>query len=236
MPWNLPLHGLWRRAVGAADVVTVAGPDLAGLLGAHRRGLRPPDIVPMAADPGFVPMDRGQCRASLGLPAGVPLLGYFGGWEAGRGTATLLPAFARARTARPDLRLVVSGTPPADVRSAPGVLAIGRQPDAAMPQLVNSVDVAAVLTDDTRFGRGSHPAKLCEAMACRIPVVATGTGPVRWMLRGGPIQPVPVGDSEAFADAVVDALSADRSAYARVPDWADACDVLEAALASASGA
>ena len=35
MPWNLPLHWAWRRAVRSADLVTAAGPQLASRLQSH---------------------------------------------------------------------------------------------------------------------------------------------------------------------------------------------------------
>ncbi|MFI5071575.1 MAG: glycosyltransferase, partial [Terriglobales bacterium] len=36
MPWNLPLHALWRRSIHAADLVTAAGPQLAQKMQLHR--------------------------------------------------------------------------------------------------------------------------------------------------------------------------------------------------------
>jgi len=182
MPWNLPLHWLWRRAIGRADLVTSAGPQLAQRLQSHRRNGHPVEVLPMAADPEFRPMDKEICRNSLDLSPQAPLIGYVGSWAKNRGTDMLIDAFRRARAKRPELQLILSGRPPQNVLEEPGVVGTGYIPDAQLPTLINSLDVACIITADTSFGRYSYPAKLCEAMACGVPLVATATEPVRWMV------------------------------------------------------
>lgn len=219
MPWNLPLHWLWRRALRTADVVTAAGPQLAAKLDRHRAGRNATKVLPMAADPAFRPMAREQCRQRLQLPADAPLLGYFGGWGEVRGSQLLLDAFDRVRSIRPEVRLVLSGTPPAEVAGHPGVIALGYLPDEDIPVALNAVDVACIVSADTPFGRGSYPSKLCEAMACSVPVVASATGPIGWMLARYPDRVVPVGDAPAFAAKLAASLDLGRIDYGLLPDW-----------------
>lgn len=184
VPANLPLHWLWRRAVRAADLVTAAGPQLAQKLGHSRRNRSDVHVLPMCADPNFLSMDRRECRQQLGLPADVPLFGYSGGWTKSRGSNLILNAFAMVRQQLPDSRLVLTGKPPAHAVSSPAVINLGYVDDALMPSVTNAVEVCCVILADTSFGRFSYPAKLCEAMACGIPVVASGTQAVTWMLDG----------------------------------------------------
>jgi glycosyltransferase involved in cell wall biosynthesis len=219
MRWNFPLHWKWRRSVRAADLVTAAGPQLAELLQTHRRGGRKVELLPMAADPGFVPMDRMACRRSLALPQAAPLIGYSGGWAGNRGTHVLLDSFQRVRAAQPDAHLVLSGRPPTDVCAAPGVIALGYLDDAQLPVLLNALDVACVITADTLFGRYSYPAKLCEAMACGVPVVATATGPVRWMLDSDGRCLAAVGNAVDVAAKILSSLDAGRIDYGQLPSW-----------------
>jgi glycosyltransferase involved in cell wall biosynthesis len=219
MRWNLPLHWKWRRSLRAADLVTAAGPQLAELLQAHRRGGRKVELLPMAADPGFVRMDRMACRRSLGLPDAAPLIGYSGGWAGNRGTHVLVDSFQRVRAVQPDARLVLSGRPPAEVCAAPGVIALGYLDDAQLPVLLNALDVACVITADTLFGRYSYPAKLCEAMACGVPVVATATGPVRWMLDDDARFLAAVGNADDIAAKILSNLNAGRVDYGPLPSW-----------------
>jgi glycosyltransferase involved in cell wall biosynthesis len=182
MPANLPLHWLWRRAVRAADLVTAAGPQLAQKLGHSRHNPTDVHVLPMCADPNFLQMDRRECRQRLGLPTDVPLFGYSGGWTKSRGSDLVLKAFAMVRRQLSDSRLVLTGKPPAHAVSSPAVISLGYVDDALMPSVTNAVDVSCVVLADTSFGRFSYPAKLCEAMACGIPVAASATEAVAWML------------------------------------------------------
>lgn len=231
MPWNLPLHWAWRRALRAADAVTAAGPQLAELLDRQRRGRAPAAIVPMAADPMFVPHDRREARTSLGLPLDAPLIGYSGGWASNRGTDVLLAAFRLVRERRPEARLVLTGKPPAHAVTEPGVHALGYVPDAQLPLVLSALDVACVITADTTFGRYSYPAKLCEAMACEVPVVATATEPVRWMLDNDARHLAQVGNARSIADRVLERLQdGGRTRYPNLPTWNDSARRFEAAL------
>ncbi len=219
MPWNLPLHWAWRRAIKAADLVTAAGPQLATRLQQHRQGGRSVEILSMAADPSFVAMDRALSRKSFGLPDTAPLIGYSGGWALKRGTHVLLDSFQRVLAIRPDARLILSGHPPADVRAAPGVVALGYLDDAQMPAMLSALNVACVITADTAFGRYSYPAKLCEAMACRVSVVATATEPIRWMLNDNTRFLVTVGNAEDIAAHILANLDAGQVDYGKLPSW-----------------
>lgn len=234
MPWNLPLHLAWRRSVAAADVVTAAGPQLALRLDTHRRGKSPTAIVPMAADPSFRPLDPNESRTQLGLPADAPLIGYMGGWARNRGTDVVLDAFRRLRGHRPDARLVLTGRPPPIALAEPGVIPLGYIDDAQIPVAMSALDVACIVTADSSFGRYSYPAKLCEAMACRVPVVATATKPVCWMLQDDARFLVPLADASALARRVAALLDGhDRIVYPELPSWNQSTIRFEAALTSA---
>ncbi|SFK67416.1 glycosyltransferase family 4 protein [Rhodanobacter glycinis] len=232
MPWNLPMHWLWRRAIRVADLVTSAGPQLAQRLQSHRRGGHDVEVLSMAADPEFVPRDKSQCRDLLNLPQHVPLIGYIGSWAHNRGTSMLLDAFRRARKVQPTLRMVLSGRPPDYALREQGVIASGYVSDDALPTLINALDIACVVTADTSFGRYSYPAKLCEAMACGVPVVATATDPVRWMLGNRPEHLVPIGDASMFSQRVLDLLAVPRAEYGPRTTWAMQAERLDYLLRS----
>lgn len=220
MPWNKPLHWRWRRAVQSAELATAAGPQLANLLKQYRGG-RSVSILPMAADPAFIPMGRDDCREKLGLPLNVPLIGYSGGWARNRGTHILKDVFLRVRTALPGANLVVTGRPPPEIGRMQGVIATGYLNDEFMPLLVNALDVACIITADTAFGRYSYPAKLYEALACQVPVVATATQPVRWILQDDQRHLARLGDADSIAEQIINNIARDRVGYGHQKSWGD---------------
>ena len=232
MPWNLPLHWGWRWAVGRARLVTAAGPQLAERLQSHRRGGAPVTTLPMAADPEFRPLAKDACRTSLGLDLDARYVGYVGSWSASRGSDMLINAFRLARSSRPDLRLLLSGNPPQDVLAEEGVVATGYLPDEAMPTLLNSLDVACIVTAETGFGRYSYPAKLCEAMACRVPVLATATAAVSWMLDANEDHLSPVGDAQEFSRRMLRLLDNPVATYPAATTWESIAAQMEAMLAA----
>jgi glycosyltransferase involved in cell wall biosynthesis len=235
MPWNFPLHHLWRRSIAAADVAVAAGPQLASLMQRHRRAASSPvGIVPMAADPGFVPMPKRTSREELGLPADAILVGYCGSWSSSRGTDVLIDAFRRVRAALPGVLLVLTGRPPAAVAAEPGVLATGYLKDGDLPKLINSLDLACIITANTAFGAYSYPAKLCEAIACEVPVVASATEPVRWMLGGDERGLAKPGNTQDLANRIIEALGRRGIARAQPPSWQDSAGQLESLLLRAS--
>lgn len=230
IPWAWPLHRAWRRAAARADLLTVAGPTLADLLG---KGRDPTTtlVLPMAADPiGFEPGDKCAARARLGLPQDVPLVAFGGGLHPSRDLPTLFRAVELARETRPQLRLVLSGRRFRGVEVPADAVWLGYLPDDAMPSLYQAVDVVAVMNTPGAFGDYSYPIKLYEAMACARPVVASRTGSTAWILRDHPQRLVPPGDPAALAHALVRALGETSVAYGALPTWRDDADALESAL------
>jgi glycosyltransferase involved in cell wall biosynthesis len=226
LPWAWPLHAWWRRALRNADLVTAAGPQLAARLAASgtRAAVR---VLPMAADPSFRPLDRGQCRRHLGLDPQARYIGVAGSLDGRRGAPVLLDALERLRRGGRDVTLLLSGRGAARFQGLPGVRTLGLLADADVPVFINSLDVACVIAADNAFGRYSYPAKLCEALACGVPVVASATDPVRWMLGGDARFLVPVGDADALAQRIAGNLALGRVTYPEGGGWTERAAALE---------
>ena len=217
MPWAWPLHALWRRSLAAADLVTVPGPQLAERLAAVRS--RRIEVVPMTADPGFGPMSREACRARLGLPQDRKLIGQIGAFNARRGMRTVLEALRLVRQRRPEVTLVLSGRDSLPLHAPPAIHALGYLADEDLPAAVNALDVASVSLADNRFCRSSYPAKLCEALACRVPVVASDLPPTRWMLGNSERALARVGDARHLAEQWLGRLEDDGAEESAPDDW-----------------
>jgi len=192
----------------ADAVVAISEAVRATLLAA---GVRPGDVhvVPSGIDPdevrraAAVPLDL---RAKLGLPRGAPIAANVAALEPAKDQRTLIRAARAARAGRPDLHWVIAGDGPerqalaAQVRQldlADRVHLIGyvAQADA----LLRECDV--VVMSSRAEGLGTV---VLHALALGKPVVATAGGglaeivPARWL--------VPVGDGDALARRVIEAL------------------------------
>lgn len=230
IPWAKPLHWLWRSALRRADLITAAGPGLAGFMAGTQDSERVA-VVPMAADPaGFVPRDRTACRELLQLPADQPLVGYCGSVHRSRGVEALFDAIPLVLAQRPEVGFIHSGRTWSDVPLPESITSLGFIDDEKVPVLLNSMDVLVVTNRATSFGSHSYPVKLYEAMSCQVPVVATRTLATEWILdkhRGCLVEP---GDAEALSVAILGALSQPGRKYQDVPTWESSCDIFERAL------
>ena len=225
MPWAWPLHRLWRRALRQADLRLAAGPQLAAHL-QRISGAAPALVVPMAADPAFQGVERAQARERMGLPEQQLLAGYLGSLARGRDVETLWAALATVQVALPNVRWLVSGRrslpTPANVEHR-GYLA-----DAEVPLLLSSLDLAVVTAAPGRFGLGSYPSKLYEAIACGIPMVCADLPNMRW-IAGARARYYQPGDDQSLAEALIAQLRSPLP-VAPLPDWSTSASLLERAL------
>ncbi len=230
IPWLKPLHWAWRRSLSKATLVTAAGPGLVEHLQRSRPG-KPTIVVPMAVDPtGFSYMDRAACREDLGLPLDKKLIGYCGGVFSNRGIGVLFDAFRQLAKARSDVALILSGRKDKRARLPTEARWLGYLPGAAVPKLLNSLDVLVVNNRLSKFGNHSHPVKLYEAMSCGTPVVVSETPATRWILKDHPELLVTPEDPRRLREKIENALALDRVDYGPQPDWRTNCEVLEHAL------
>lgn len=200
-PWAIPAHWLWHRALARCQLASAAGPQLLERMAAHAQSAHRV-VVPMAADPEFAPSSKLQARQALNLPTNARLFGYIGSLDAKRGGQILCEAWERVAKVDPTARLVLCGRKIDTERPLPGVLHLGYIPDGQMPAIQQALDSAIVLGSDTAFSRFSYPSKLCEALACGTPVVASATDPIRWMVQNTSVHLVPINDSAELADVL----------------------------------
>ena len=231
-PWAVPAHWLWRRALARCDLASAAGPQLLQKMTIHaQRAVAA--VVPMAADPEFSPSSKRLARQVLNLPKNALLFGYTGSLDTKRGGQLLLDAWRQVAKRDPAARLVLCGRNRISDPNLPGVIHLGYVDDEHMPAVQRSLDAAIVLGSNSAFSQFSYPSKLCEAIACGPPVVATATGPIQWMTSASSVQLVPIGDEGGLAEALTRITSApDQREAGQQPCWAESARALAQAMDS----
>ncbi|MFC1826329.1 glycosyltransferase family 4 protein [Thermodesulfobacteriota bacterium] len=230
IPWLKPLHYHWRSSLAKATLVTTAGPSLADLVGKSRPG-KPTEIIPMAADPIFQPMDKIDCRNRLGLPVRKKLIGYSGSTiDSSRGINFLFEAFESLKQEHPDSELVLSGRKGSGVALPPDANWLGYIPDADVPLLMNSLDVLVVMNQPSSFGNYSYPVKLYEAMQCEIPVVVSETLSTKWIMQNNQVLLVEPDYVGKLCKKIKATLRLQRVHYGNQMDWYKVGDKLEKLL------
>jgi len=185
-----------------------AGPVAAGKVTIVPNGVDLDRFAPRPPDPAL--------REALGLDPALPLVGFFGRLEHGKGVDVLLEAAARVHTKLPSAFLVVGEGPLGKrlaARAAGDGLPVrfaGRRDD--VPELMRLCAVVVLPSRREAFGR-----VLIEAMATGVPVVATSVGGIPEVCVDGVTGLlVPPDDPEALAVAIALTLTDQAATAARV--------------------
>jgi lipopolysaccharide/colanic/teichoic acid biosynthesis glycosyltransferase len=161
----------------------------------------------------------GTLRSKLGIPPGVPVVGFVGRLVKDKGIRQLVEAFQQLRGEYPELHLLLVGDfEPGDpvepevrryIESEAAIIRPGFVSDTSPYYLL--MDVLALPTY-----REGFPGAPLEAQASGVPVVTTtATGAVDSIIDGVTGLLVPVGDANALAESV-GKLLADQDLRARM--------------------
>lgn len=172
------------------------------------------DVIPSRCDVNYFHpgrwAERGQdFRARLGAGTDRPLVGFLGALNASKGLDVLLASAGRL-TAASGAIVAVAGAGPlaptvvsAAERAGGRIVALGRLTGNEVPIFLSAVDVLVVPSYDEGL-----PRALLEAMAMRVPVVASAVGGIPEAIEDGCSGVlVPPGNPHILADAVLHLLT-----------------------------
>ena len=171
----------------------------------------------------FSPSHAGAFRTRVGVADEAPVVGAVARLDPLKGLDVLLDAYAIARVTRPELQVVIVGSPVlgqdaygvdlrARVAATPGVQLFESRDD--VPDVMADLDVLAFPSVEPE----SYGLVLVEALASGTPVVASDHGgPPEIVARATPgtATVVPPGDADALGTALLDLLPAQTSAVRR---------------------
>jgi glycosyltransferase involved in cell wall biosynthesis len=167
---------------------------------------------------------RGSFRQEGGFSTETPLVGIIGRLVPIKNHELFLAAASRVSQARPEVRFAIVG----DGERRAALEALVEQLGLAdrvwfagwrndLPRIYADLDALVISSNNE-----GTPVSIIEAMAARVPVVATEVGGVPDLLRDGQLGTlVPPEDAEALAEAILATLSAPLQArLAEAQEWA----------------
>lgn len=213
----VPFEESWTRyaekLLHYADALIVSNPALAAKFGGVE--------VPHARDETrFDPARfiRTKARQRLGLRSWHRVVLFVGTPRPHKGLREVLAALKACRAR--NCRLVVVGTPPDDwfaeeLQRAGGkhLRMLPDQPFDALPELLAAADLVCLLQDPANeISKYQMPAKVVDASAMGIPILASRTPPLAPLIDAGVVEPV---DKDTLADRMAYWLGRPRRQMAR---------------------
>jgi teichuronic acid biosynthesis glycosyltransferase TuaC len=222
------IRQLYRSVLRKCDGVTCVSRPLARLVMSY--GRKGPLCVIENAVPKdlFRPLDKRACRADLGIPQNIRIIGSAGALYKNRGIPALMRAFALLRKRFPDLQLALAGPRDIEIPRNGGIWDLGILPYQRVPLFFNALDVGVVCNLDNDFSRYCFPQKAREIMACNIPLVAAKIGSMAELFADRPAWLFKAGDPADLSRAIKNRLSDQSTGYQDVPAWSDLADNLQA--------
>jgi glycosyltransferase involved in cell wall biosynthesis len=154
---------------------------------------------------------RGSFRREGGFSTETPLVGIIGRLVPIKNHELFLAAAGRISQARPEVRFAIVG----DGERRAALEALVEESGLAdrvwfagwrddLPRIYADLDILVISSNNE-----GTPVSIIEAMAARVPVIATAVGGVPDLLRGGQLGTlVPPEDAEALAEAILAVLDA----------------------------
>lgn len=204
----LPFGETWTRfaqsLVGLADGIFVSNPVLKKKFG----GVEVPHARDETRfDPGR--WDRNARRHALGFCARDRVVLFLGTPRPHKGVFEVLQAIKACNNK--DYKLCVIGTPPDrsyenKLRKAGGdsLVMVPNQPFENLPENLAAADLVCLLQDkDSDISNYQLPAKVIDAIAMAVPVLATPTAPLAPLVEAGLVMPVSPEDLSEKIDEVL---------------------------------
>lgn len=194
----LPFEWIRRKSLASADWLVARNPEAVEVCRAKGYS-GPATVLPNAVDADlFVPMDRDEARASLGLKGRA--LGYIGRLVPEKGLIGLVESLTQLPK---DVSLLLVGEGPMEAELqgkayelglSDRVQLLGRKPLSELPTVMNALDALVLPSLTTPSWKEQFGRVIIEAFACGTAVVGSDSGAIPhvigddgWVFREGDI-------------------------------------------------
>tara|TARA_Y100000310_G_scaffold262419_1_gene272078 strand:- start:2656 stop:3744 length:1089 start_codon:yes stop_codon:yes gene_type:complete len=203
------IKNLDKKAVKNSDIVITVSDSLNKYVKKNRK--KPTYTIQNGIDLGlFKKIDKSSARKILKLPKGRIIV-YTGEISRFKGVDILIHAFNKIRQKYPNTYLLLSGKINKNINIKQKNIIFREFPKREELALgINAADVAVVPNPKNKFTEYCFPYKLCEYMACNVPIVATNVGDVSVLLKKNHGSLCKPNDVEDLSEKIIAALKRKR--------------------------
>jgi glycosyltransferase involved in cell wall biosynthesis len=168
-------------------------------------------------------MPKIDSRKKLSLPEGAILIGTAGALSESRDIGLLYHAYKLLQKNGSDIHLVLAGrrSIKVPIPDYGNIHYLGELAQSDVAYFYNALDLAIVPLTDSAFGRYCFPQKVCEILACKIPLVSSSVGVMKDLLKDYPECLFDDGNVEMLVEKILGQLNRAVVPDVLVPDWAD---------------
>jgi glycosyltransferase involved in cell wall biosynthesis len=231
------LRTLFRKAIRESDGVSCVSECLRSHIVTAYGREKSTSVITNAVDLNvFRPMDKVDCRNTIGLPQDIVLVGSAGAMNSHRGADMMFKANAGHSGELEGVHFAIAGYRPAgtSIPEADNIHDFGLMPFEKVPILLNSLDLAVVYNRKSQFGDFCFPQKFYEILACRIPVIAADVGEMSILLKSYPHLLYEDGNVDSFILAAKQQLARRELLDLDIPTWRDQALLLEELMEAVS--
>lgn len=163
----------------------------------------------------FFPMDKRECRLSLGLDPDKKYVGFVGNYIEVDDYDSIINSASIVVKQFPDVRYLIVGNGRWKTNELPKIreknlteyfILCGYIPYKNVPQYINSADIC--LSPFMKFFNESSGVKIFDYLSCARPVITNKIGSTAdYLIEGNCAVLVPQEDPQAMAEAIIDLLS-----------------------------
>ncbi|WP_373974367.1 glycosyltransferase [Chitinibacter sp. SCUT-21] len=220
-PYFKPLHYAWRKACHQADYLTASSTPLLNLLLKNSSFTGLSKVIPMAADPNFVPLDLKKCRHHFNIDPSIKIIGHFGSIDKHRNQPFLLK-LADHIIDRNDIQIFISGRKlDRQLTTHAKITNLGYIASEKIPQLINACNIVLCLNKEDSFGSYASPVKIYEALSCNRRILCSRTKSIEWILNDQQSLLLDLNDDKNANQKIIDSLENHYSYTCKTQTWRD---------------